>query len=171
MPKTGTLHLISGLPGAGKSTYSVRLKEEHQAAHLSLDWWLITLFGRYSIDVAGHVEHGRRVYACRDVMWSVASEFLRRGADVILDDGFFRRADRARFIAAARDLGAGAVIHFLDTPAQLLRERLATRNLAPADHQFEITQETLEVCIAVYEPPSQDEAAEIIAVRTSHQPS
>jgi hypothetical protein len=165
MSRAATLHLISGLPGAGKSTYAENLKAERDAAHLSLDWWLITLFGRYSIESAGIAEHGRRVYACRDVMWSVASEFLQHGTDVILDDGFFRRADRARFIDAARDLGAEAAIHFLDTPAPLLRARLAARNRAPGLHHFEITPATLEVCIAVYEPPALDEAPEIITVR------
>lgn len=160
-----TLHLISGLPCAGKSTYAQRLAVERDAAHFSLDWWLITLFGRYSIEVAGYGEHVRRVYACREVIWSAAAELLRRGADVILDDGFFRSADRRHYVDAARALGAGTAIHFLDTPASVLHTRLAARNRAPGDYHFEITPDALDSFIAFYEKPAADEGAAIVVVR------
>ena len=52
---------------------------------------------------------------CRDLIWLSASELLRRGVDVILDDGFFLREHRIRHIALAGALGASAKIHYLDT--------------------------------------------------------
>lgn len=165
MTRTPTLHLISGLPCAGKTTYVGRLKENHDAVHLSLDRWLITCFGRYALEVVGYQEHLRRVYACRELIWSVAAEFLRRGADVILDDGFFRRDDRGRYIELARELGAGAVIHFVDTPAEIIRARLAARNRDPGEYHFEIRPESLEGFAAFFEPPSADEGAHLIVVR------
>lgn len=99
-----TLHLISGLPCSGKTTYAAGVRADANAVLFSLDRWLITAFGRYEIVVVGHQEHTRRVLCCRELIWHAASEFLRRGVDVILDDGFFLRAHRIRHITLA---GAG----------------------------------------------------------------
>jgi hypothetical protein len=159
------LHLISGLPCAGKTSYAERLRAERDAVRLSLDRWLLTAFGRYAVDAVGYVEHARRLYACRELLWDVAAEFLRRGTDVILDDGFFLRADRVSHIGRAHDLGARGAIHFVDTPVDVVRRRLAARNRDPGDHHFEITPEALDVSIAIFEPPSPDEGAELIVVR------
>ena len=161
---TATLHLISGLPCAGKTTYAARLREERDAVHLVLDRWLITTFGRYTVDVVGYMEHARRVYACRELTWSVATELLRRGTDVILDDGFFLANDRRRAIEQAREIGAAAAIHFIDTPLDVLRARLAARNVNPGPYQFEIAPEALDGFAAFYERPSSEEGAELIVV-------
>lgn len=170
MARTLSLHLISGLPCAGKTTYVARLKEDHDAVHLSLDRWLITCFGRYRLEAVGYEEHLRRVHACRELIWTVAAEFLRRGIDVILDDGFFRRHDRMRHIELAHELGAGAVIYFVDTPADIIRARLAARNLEPGEYHFEIPPEALEGFAAFFEPPSADEGADLIVVRDPGDP-
>jgi predicted kinase len=170
MAGTATLHLISGLPCAGKSTYAERLKNERDAVHLALDRWLITCFGRYALDVVGYGEHLRRVHACRELIWSVAAELLRRNADVILDDGFFLRRDRRRYITLAHELGAGAAIHFVDTPAEVVRARLAARNREPGQYHFEIAAELLDGFVAFFEPPSKEEGADLIVVRDAVEP-
>jgi predicted kinase len=41
-----TVHLISGLPCSGKTTYAVGLKADANCVLFTLDRWLITLFGR-----------------------------------------------------------------------------------------------------------------------------
>jgi len=100
-----TAHLISGLPCSGKTTYSMALSADADRVCFSLDCWLITSFGPYSIDSVGHDEHVRRVLVCRQLIWEVASEFLRRDIDVILDDGFFLRAHRIEYVAMSSASG------------------------------------------------------------------
>jgi predicted kinase len=134
---------------------------------LTLDRWLLTCFGRYVVGVVGPMEHARRLYACRELMRGVAEEFLRRGVDVILDDGFFLRGDREHHVAWARRLGARAIVHFVDAPRDVLRQRLAARNSDPGQHCFEITADALETCIAIFEPPSPDEGADRVVLATS----
>jgi predicted kinase len=160
-----TLHLIAGLPCAGKTTYAEQLKERRDAALFSLDRWLITLFGRYALAEVGHMEHARRLYACRELIWAAGTELLRRDADVILDDGFFLRNDREQYITRARELGATTALHFIDTPLDTLVARLVARNRAPGAFHFDVAPEDIATFNAFFEPPSASEGADLIVVR------
>jgi predicted kinase len=160
-----TTHLICGLPGAGKTTYATGLRTDIAAALFSLDRWLITMFGRYSIDEVGHDEHVRRVLACRVLIWDAASELLRRGTDVILDDGFFLRENRIRTIGQSRSLGASAKIHFVDTPLEVLRVRLEARNAHLPPYNFRVGPGMLSAFAGLFEAPLPDEGAEVVVIR------
>ena len=160
-----TLHLISGLPCSGKTTYSLALRAESNCVLFCLDRWLITSFGRYSIMSVGHEEHTRRVLACRELIWEAASEFLRRSVDVILDDGFFLRAHRSRYAELAKALGGCVKIHFMNTPLDVVGARLAARNASLPPYNFQISPETLRGFLDLFEEPSADEGAEVVVVR------
>jgi predicted kinase len=160
-----TVHLISGLPCSGKTTYSRALQVDLNAVLFILDRWLITAFERYAIADVGYPEHVRRVLACRTLIWDDAAEFLKRGVDVILDDGFFYREHRMRVAEQARRLGAAVRIHHLDAPLDVLESRLADRNAHLPRFNFLIEPETLGSFIEMYERPSADEGAEVVVVR------
>lgn len=157
-----TLHLISGLPCSGKTTYAKTLSAQQSAIHFCLDYWLISLFGRYSIEEIGKPEHTRRVLACRVLMWDMADELLRKGSSVVLDDGFFLREHRVQCIARAKVAGAAAVIHFLDVPTEELRRRLLARNSELPEFNFFINPNLLESFGHLFEKPGQDEGASLI---------
>ncbi len=159
-----TLHLISGLPCSGKTTYAAALGADGNAALFSLDRWLITAFGRYEIAAVGHQEHTRRVLACRELIWESAPELLRRGVDVILDDGFFLRDHRIRHITLAGAVGANAKIHYLDTPLEIIRLRLERRNAVLPALNFQIAPALLAGFRGLFEVPSSAEGAEVLVV-------
>jgi predicted kinase len=159
------LHLISGLPCSGKSTYAAGLRADANAVLFILDRWLVTAFGRYEIAAVGHQEHTRRVLACRSLIWEPASELLQRHVDVILDDGFFLREHRVRHIALARALGANTRIHYLDTSLETIRVRLETRNARLPAFNFHIDPAMLVGFRGLFEVPSPDEGAELVVVR------
>jgi predicted kinase len=159
-----TLHLISGLPCSGKTTYASRLRGEVQGVLFSLDRWLITSFGRYAISDIGHDEHVRRVLATRELIWDVSAEFLKRHTDVVLDDGFFWRANRVEMIDRATRLGAEATVHFVDTPFDLIVPRLVERNANLPRYNFTIEPELLENFVSLFEPPAADEGATLRVV-------
>lgn len=161
-----TVHLISGLPCAGKTTYASELRAHQNCVLFTLDGWLISLFGQYSIPSVGHAEHTRRVLACRGLIWESAAEFLRRSVDVVLDDGFFLRENRVRYVHLARAVNATARIHFLNTPENLIRARLARRNAHLPAFNFYIDRESLEAFISLFETPSADEGADVVVVNT-----
>jgi predicted kinase len=159
-----TAHLISGLPCSGKTTYAAALRADKRVL-FSLDRWLITAFGRYSLASVGHEEHTRRVLSCRELIWNAAAEFLMRSVDVVLDDGFFFRSDRMRVVESADRLGGDATIHFIDTPLPVLRTRLEARNATLPRYNFEIDPETLTGFLGLFEPPSEHEGARLVVVR------
>ena len=159
-----TLHLISGLPASGKTTYATELRKRVDGVLYNLDRWLITAFGRYSLPEVGQDEHTRRVLACRELMWESASELLKRNVDVILDDGFFYREHRMRHVGLATEVGADTVIHFVDIPLDQMRERLARRNANLPRFNFHIDPATLEGFLHMVQRPSPDEGATVVFV-------
>lgn len=165
-----TAHLISGLPCSGKTSYSKALRETTNGVLLSLDYWLITTHGRYSISTVNHEEHVRRVLACRHLISDVACEFLQRGADVILDDGFFLREHRIEQIAVVRALSTNkgtnvqVKTHVVQVPLETLRARLAKRNADLPLYNFAVSSELIEQFSAMYEPPVANEGAELVMV-------
>lgn len=160
-----TLHLISGLPASGKTTYATALRANVAGVLFCLDRWLITAFSRYSLPEVGLDEHTRRVLACRELIWESASELLKRSVDVILDDGFFYREHRMRHVALASGVGADTTIHFVDTPLDQVRARLERRNADLPRYNFHIDPATLEGFLGMVERPTPDEGAKIVVVR------
>jgi predicted kinase len=159
-----TLHLVSGLPGSGKTTHALRLREETGGVLYSLDRWLITLFDRYALASVGLDEHTRRVLACRELIRESAAELLSRDVDVILDDGFFYREHRMQHIAFATSVGARATIQFVNTPLDLVRARLERRNADLPRYNFHIDPSILDSFLSMYQPPAPDEGAEVVTV-------
>ena len=159
-----TVHLISGLPCSGKTTYSRALRSERNGVHIALDSWLITAFGAYSIESVGHLEHVRRVLACREFIWRRVVALIAQEVDAILDDGFFFREDRKKHINATVELGAQASIHYLRAPAHLLRRRVTARNLHLPRYNFRIDPGMLDVFISLFEVPSMDEGAPVVFI-------
>jgi predicted kinase len=165
-----TMHLICGLPCSGKTTYAVGLCANANRVLFSLDRWLITIFGRYSIATIGHKEHTRRVLACRELIWDVAAEFLRRSVDVILDDGFFLRDNRVRYVELAKAVGANAKVHFIDTPVSVIRSRLEHRNASLPRYNFRIDPETLYGFLGLFETPTDREGGDLVVVQDATHP-
>ena len=158
------VHLISGLPCSGKTTYSAALQAQVDGVLITLDQWLITTYGKYRIIEVGQDEHVRRVVATRELIWGVASEFLRRDIDVVLDDGFFLRSDRMRYSDMAEAIGSNSYIHALYAPLDILRARIEARNAQLPKYNFWIDPELLESFVMQYEVPKADEASRVIEV-------
>jgi len=162
-----TAHLISGLPCSGKTTYSKALCGERNGVHFSLDYWLITVFGTYSIESVGQEEHVRRVLACRELIRQSAGPLLVRGVDVILDDGFFFREHRKQHIEWAVAMGAEAKVHYLRAPSEMLKRRLEARNASLPKYNFRINPGMLDEFLDRFEVPSIDEGAQIVIIDSS----
>lgn len=148
-----TLFLLCGLPCAGKTTLALQLERESTALRLSPDEWHVRLFGQDLEDE----EHDARYDLIETMLWDIAARVLALGVDVILDFGFWTRSERDDYRSRAARLGASSEIRFLDAPAEVLVERLATRNAQLPRDAFFIPEAKLKAWIREFEAPTQDE--------------
>jgi len=92
------IHLICGSTGAGKTTYAERLRTELGALHLSIDDWMVTLFGPDSPPQANWPWIEERLLRCERQILVTALQAARVGMPSILDLGL-QRAEQRRRIA------------------------------------------------------------------------
>ena len=143
------LHLICGLPGSGKTTLAARLAESGDVIWLSPDRWLRQL------DLDGYDE-ARRGRVER-LQWALALQLLARGVDVVLDNGFWSRAERDGLRKEAAAVGAAVCLHYLDVPIDALKRRLTSRNERGCADSFVVSPADLDQWQAVFEPPDSEE--------------
>jgi len=148
MPTTQTaptLHLITGLPGAGKTTRARRVLAETGGVLLSPDDWL----ARLNISL---VDYEFR-FRLQDCLLSHAGDLLRAGVDVVIEFGSWSRAERETIRLVAVDAGAKTTLHFADAPVPELARRVRARGGSDA----EALAELLETTWQNYERPTQEE--------------
>ncbi len=117
---------------------------------LTPDEWLWTLFGGDRERADAHRA------SIEGLQWEVAARALGEGADVVLDWGFWSRAERDDYRLRARALGARTEVRFLHATAAELRERLAARRgIAGA---FRVSEDELISWSDAFEPPAPDES-------------
>jgi predicted kinase len=149
--KAGRLILICGLVGAGKTTLARRLAEEVPAVRFCPDEWLQDL----QIDLFDEATRARLEKRFKEL----AYELLKHGQNVILEFGFWDRAERDEIREAARAIGANVELRFLDVPADELHRRVQERNSSEMWKSTPIQREHMEEWATHFEPPSAEELA------------
>jgi predicted kinase len=153
------VHLVEGPVGAGKSTYAFRLSRRIGAPHLDLDDWMATLFRPdrpEGDDVMGwYLERKDR---CLDQILRVADEILESGSEVVLELGLVRRIDRDGVLGRLDGQDRPVVLHVLDAPRDLRRERVRRRNRAQgATYSMTVPDAVFERASDLWEPVADDE--------------
>jgi predicted kinase len=148
-----TLHLMIGLPGAGKTTRAKQLEQEHNALRLCPDEWIAALLGPNPHQQT--LDNART--PTENLQWSVAARALSLGINVILENGFWSKQERDDFRTRAHALGATVKLHFLNVPRHELLARLQKRNANLPPHTFQVTEQQLDQFLAVFQPPAPEE--------------
>ena len=152
-PIMPTVHLIEGPVGAGKSTFSFFLASRTEGIHIALDEWFANLFSpdRPPGDfVPWYIERKERLI---DLIWCHSLRLLASGKDVILELGLIQRGPRVEFCRKIQGCGYAPIIHVLDVPANVRRERVRRRNtergatfsMVVPDHVFDMASSLWEV--------------------------
>jgi len=148
-----TLHLMVGLPCAGKTTLARKLEQQYSCLRLTPDEWHTRLFGN-DVEVEQHdTRHG----LIEALLWEIAARALALGVNVILDFGFWAKVEREDYRGRARQLGVASEIHFLDVPEGELLERLRSRNANPPKGAFYIPEKYMTAWLTIFQPPAADE--------------
>jgi predicted kinase len=163
------VHLLLGPVGAGKSTFALRLAQEHAALRLTLDQWMVQLFSP-DRPVEGVMEwYVERAARCVDRIWSLALAAAELGNDVVLEIGLLQRRERERFYRRVSDAGLELTIHVLDAAREVRRERVNERNLAQgATFSMVVPPAIFELASDLWEPLDESECQEreVVFLRT-----
>jgi len=84
---------------------------------------------------------------------------LLLGADVVLELGFFTRAQRERFRQLASDARIPVEAHVLDVPREVRRERVRLRNQGSPTYTVEVDAAMFDWAEGYYEPLDESELA------------
>jgi predicted kinase len=143
--------LTCGLPGAGKTMLARQLAADRSALRLTKDEWLIALGSNpWDGPTRVKVEHE---------LWHLTQEVLRLGLSVVVDFGLWARAERDEFRAAARRLGVGVELHYLEVPTDELWRRIDARNALPPWDSHPISRSHLDEWAAFFQAPDAAELA------------
>jgi predicted kinase len=145
---TARLILMCGLPGSGKTTVARRLAVELPAVRLCPDDWMASL----EVDLFDERTRDK----LERQFWELAQELLTFGQNVILESGFWLRADRDEKRLAARRMGVAVELHFLDVPFEELCARLADRE---GFGTVSIGPELLRQYVGFFQVPDAEELA------------
>jgi predicted kinase len=155
------VHLIEGPVGAGKSTFAALLAERIQGVHISLDEWFATLFsadrpaGNF---IPWYIERKERLLS---LIWSHTRRLLASGKDAVLELGLIQRQGRVEFCHKVRDEGFMLVIHVLDAPYEVRRERVRRRNIEKgATYAMIVPDRIFEMASNLWEMPDEMECGE-----------
>lgn len=153
-----TVHLLCGLVGAGKSTHARRLERELAGVRFSLDEWMLRLFPLRYDDPSYAALAGQ----CKALILDTARPVLRVGVPVILDWNHWSRERRRLSAVWARECGHEVVLHHVDTPIDVVVQRLRERDEPHLAHR--IGDADARHFATIFEPPSADEGVEIVRV-------
>jgi len=148
-----TLFLICGLPGSGKTTVAREIEFSHSALRLCPDEWIASLL----TDITDNVELDRLRTPVESVQWEVAKRVLSLGINVVLENGFWSRDERASYRSQAEALGARVKLVYLNVDRDELWARLSKRNENLSPGTFVVREDQLDLWLSWFQPPTADE--------------
>lgn len=154
----GTIHLVLGPQGAGKSTYSRQLARQEGAVRFSIDEWMQSMFGPDLPKAMSLSWIMERVERCEKQIWSVAAQVSQSGGGVVLDLGFTKLESRKAFRQRAEAIGAEVQLHILDAPYATRKERVMSRNAEKGEtYSFEVTPMMFDFMEKEFQRPTEEE--------------
>jgi len=159
------IHLIIGNTGSGKTSYSLKLKEEIKGVIFSVDKWNNTLFLPDKKDEDGLEWFLERIERSESLILDLILQLESANTDSILDLGLAKFDHREKFRSFAKKNKITIKIHFLDISKTTRLERIFKRNKEKGEtFEFEVTEENFEFMEGWFEKPSSNELKDGIII-------
>lgn len=146
-----TAHLICGYIGSGKTTFARQLEEDRGAVRFTHDEWMVRHYGHNppADKFAEYYEHIAKM------IWEDALLALSLGRDVILDFGFWQRAERDEARCKLGDYHYQMYLIVCDEDTAWARVEERNRNLGT--EYLLIERNTFDILKNKVEPLGEDE--------------
>lgn len=155
------IHLLEGPVGAGKSTLATKLSYEHQAPHLNLDEWMVTLFRPDRPETDFLPWYQARKARCIEQIWASATALLDLDISVVLELGLVQRADRKAFYDRVDIEDRALRVYLLDVPKDVRWARVQQRNeRQTGTYRMTVDAQIFEMANGAWEAPSLQEMEE-----------
>lgn len=153
---SGTLIMVCGLPGSGKTTFAKRLEAERNAIRMCPDDWIEALLE----DPDDSEEKDRLRDVVENLQWDLAKGYLSKGFTVILENGFWAEEERSQYAVEALDVGARIELYAMDSSDRdELWRRIELRNKNLSTSTWVMRREEHEPRWAAFEAPTLEEIA------------
>ena len=119
-----TAHLLFGFVGSGKTTLAKELERRHRAIRFTPDEWMARLFGK-DPHVAIFKEKQAAILELLEPVWT---RCLHLGVDIVLDYGFWSRAERDYVRKLVESSGGQVLLYSVECPPEEARRRVLARN-------------------------------------------
>jgi predicted kinase len=150
----GTLILICGLPGAGKTTLAKRLSQERGAVRMCPDDWIEAILE----DASDTRERDRLRDPVENLQWDLTKVLLQKGLTVILENGFWSEEERTQYACEALEVGARIELFYTEAPDfERLWSRVKQRNSEIATGPYVMSEDELRANWSVFEAPMPEE--------------
>jgi len=159
--------LISGLVGAGKSTYARKLEKLENAIRFSIDEWMTTLFKADWPEDLNFNWSIERIYRIEDQIWALVEKLIAIDVSVILDLGLLQKEHRQKFYDRAAQKNINIETHLIEADEKIRWQRVQTRNEDKGEtFSLEVTREMFDFCENLYEQPEGSEVVMCKFIRT-----
>lgn len=151
-------HIVIGFIGSGKTTFARQLEQETGAVRFTKDEWMVRLFGNAPPQDTFE-EYDKRMAS---LATDIALKCLAAGTNVILDEGFWLKEQRAAIRDKVKNVGAVPIFYYLDASFELLKARTLKRSESPPLDSYIIDEESFNRYWKFFQPPDTEEEFELI---------
>jgi predicted kinase len=151
-----TIHLIVGLPGAGKTTRAKELEISESALRLTPDEWQMAIFGGDSPTRWRSKDRADQRDRIEGKLVEVGMRAAQLGSNVVFDFGLWGRDERSALRWIAGTLGVAARVVYLPIDYEEQRRRISSR-YETEPGQFQMSDAELKQWQVQFQAPDEEE--------------
>ena len=118
----------------------------------------------YPAEISTLADYLRHVARLQDALRPHLVDLLRSGVSIVLDFPANTVRSRAWMRSIFEEAVAAHKLHFLDTPDDICRARLAARNAA-GEHEYQVSEAQFDEFTRYFEPPNEAEGFDVVIYR------